>query len=52
MNACPIPSPDDISTEFSTAAKVEVEKWRDGQREVATFICTWMPSAPCTISQS
>ncbi|MFJ9451638.1 formate dehydrogenase accessory sulfurtransferase FdhD [Herbaspirillum sp. NPDC101397] len=34
MNACPIPSPDDISAEFATAAKVEVEKWRDGRREV------------------
>ena len=31
MNACPIPSSAD--TEFATSAQVEVEKWRDGQRE-------------------
>jgi len=40
MNACPIPSPDDVSAaaEFTTSAQVEVEKWRDGQREVVTDV--------------
>ncbi|EJL88311.1 formate dehydrogenase family accessory protein FdhD [Herbaspirillum sp. CF444] len=36
MNACPIPSSAD--TEFVTAARVEVEKWRDGQREVVADV--------------
>jgi FdhD protein len=38
MNACPIPSPDDITTDFATAARVEVEKWRDGQCEVVSDV--------------
>lgn len=36
MNACPITSSAD--TEFATAAQVEVEKWRDGQREVLSDV--------------
>ncbi|WP_034298981.1 formate dehydrogenase accessory sulfurtransferase FdhD [Herbaspirillum sp. RV1423] len=36
MNACPMPSPDDAiaATEFATAVRVEVERWRDGQCEI------------------
>lgn len=38
MSACPVPSPNELTTEFATSARVEVEKWRDGQREFITDV--------------
>jgi FdhD protein len=38
MSACIIDSTRAASAEFATAARVEVEKWRDGQREVLTDV--------------
>lgn len=38
MSVCPVPSSDDSVAIFSTAAEVEVEKWRDGRREVISDV--------------
>jgi len=38
MSACSVPSSDDAPHVFATAARIEVEKWRDGHGEVVSDV--------------